>query len=59
MGAVKRELWVGTADIKDVYIQQGRGEAVPLLGMPEALALVSAAFEQCDDASLTMPGKMA
>ena len=32
MGAVKRELWVGTADIKDVYIRQGRGEAAPLLG---------------------------
>lgn len=33
MGAVKRELWVGTADIKDVYIKQGRGEAAPLLGL--------------------------
>ncbi len=33
MGAVKRELWVGTADIKDVYIRQGRGEAAPLLGV--------------------------
>ena len=30
MGEVKRELWVGTADIKDVYIRQGRGEAAPL-----------------------------
>ena len=33
MGEVKRELWVGTADIKDVYIRQGRGEAAPLLGV--------------------------
>lgn len=33
MGKVKRELWVGTADIKDVYIRQGRREAAPLLGM--------------------------
>lgn len=33
MGAVKRELWVGTADIKDVYIKQGRGNAAPLLGV--------------------------
>lgn len=33
MGAVKRELWVGTADIKDVYIKQGRGDAAPLLGL--------------------------
>lgn len=33
MGEVKRELWVGTADIKDVYIKQGRGEAAPLLGV--------------------------
>lgn len=33
MGEVKRELWVGTADIKDVYIMQGRGEAAPLLGV--------------------------
>lgn len=33
MGEVKRELWAGTADIKDVYIKQGRGEAAPLLGL--------------------------
>lgn len=32
MGAVKRELWVGTADMKDVYIRRGRG-AAPLLGL--------------------------
>lgn len=29
---MQRELWEGTADIKDVYIKQGRGEAAPLLG---------------------------
>lgn len=30
VATVRRTLWIGTADIKDVYIKQGR-EAVPLL----------------------------
>lgn len=29
MGVVSRVLWVGTADIKDAYIKQGRGKPRP------------------------------
>lgn len=32
MVGVKRELWIGTADIKDVYVKKGR-KVVPLLGV--------------------------
>lgn len=33
---VKRTLWIGTADIKDVYVSRGRG-AVPLLQVLDTL----------------------
>ena len=36
MVGVKRELWIGTADIKDVYVKKGR-KAVPLLGVLASL----------------------
>lgn len=36
MVGVKRELWIGTADIKDVYVKKGR-KALPLLGVLASL----------------------
>ena len=36
MVGVKRELWIGTADIKDVYVKKGR-KVVPLLGVRASL----------------------
>lgn len=33
MVGVRRELWIGTADIKDVYVKQGAGQGMPLLGV--------------------------
>ncbi|MDD5951378.1 MAG: phospholipase D family protein [Bacteroidales bacterium] len=32
MAGVKRELWIGTADVKDLYIKRGK-ESVPLLAL--------------------------
>lgn len=36
LASVKRTLWIGTADIKDLYIQQG-GNAIPMLGVLASL----------------------
>lgn len=36
MVGVNRELWIGTADIKDVYVKKGR-KTVPLLGVLASL----------------------
>ena len=33
---VRNTLWIGTADIKDVYVKQD-GEAIPLLGFPKSV----------------------
>ena len=34
--SVRNNLWIGTADIKDVYVKQD-GDAIPLLGQLAAL----------------------
>lgn len=34
---VKKQLWIGTADIKDVYVKRGRG-SMPFVGALSALA---------------------
>ena len=42
---VRETLWIGTADIKDVYVKQD-GESMPLLG--QLAELVQPAIEQFD-----------